>query len=69
MGNKLELNPNYFAHVEYFQGGIISAMQDKLVDLTAVLPLIRNNQTIALGGMTIYRRPVAFVRALLQYQA
>ncbi|MCB8928041.1 MAG: CoA transferase subunit A [Ardenticatenaceae bacterium] len=43
-------------------------MQDKLVDLTAVLPLIRNNQTIALGGMTIYRRPVAFVRALLQQQ-
>lgn len=41
-------------------------MIDKLVDLTAVLPLIRNNQTIALGGMTIYRRPVAFVRALLQ---
>jgi len=41
-------------------------MHDKLVDLTAVLPLIRNNQTIALGGLTIYRRPVAFVRALLQ---
>lgn len=41
-------------------------MIDKLVDLTAVTPLIRNNQTIALGGMTIYRRPVAFVRALLQ---
>ena len=43
-------------------------MYDKLVDLTAVLPLIQNNQTIALGGMTIYRRPVAFVRALLQRQ-
>ncbi|MBK8901732.1 MAG: CoA transferase subunit A [Anaerolineaceae bacterium] len=43
-------------------------MQDKLVDLTAVLPLIHNNQTIALGGLTIYRRPVAFVRALLQRQ-
>lgn len=41
-------------------------MIDKLTDLTAVLPLIQNNQTIALGGMTIYRRPVAFVRALLQ---
>jgi glutaconate CoA-transferase subunit A len=41
-------------------------MHDKLVDLTAVLPLIHNNQTIALGGLTIYRRPVAFVRALLQ---
>ncbi len=41
-------------------------MLDKLVDLTAVTPLVHNNQTIALGGMTIYRRPVAFVRALLQ---
>ncbi len=46
----------------------MAAMQDKLVDLTAVLPLIHNNQTIALGGLTIYRRPVAFVRALLQRQ-
>lgn len=43
-------------------------MIDKLADLTAVLPLIQDNQTIALGGMTIYRRPVAFVRALLQRQ-
>jgi glutaconate CoA-transferase, subunit A len=41
-------------------------MIDKLVDLTAVTSLIQDNQTIALGGMTIYRRPVAFVRALLQ---
>jgi glutaconate CoA-transferase subunit A len=44
-------------------------MIDKLVDLTAVTPLIHNNQTIALGGMTIYRRPVAFVRALLQRES
>ncbi len=43
-------------------------MQDKLVDLTAVLPLILSNQTIALGGMTLYRRPVGFVQALLQRQ-
>jgi glutaconate CoA-transferase subunit A len=41
-------------------------MINKFVPLTAVLPLIHNNQTIALGGMTIYRRPVAFVGALLQ---
>ncbi len=46
----------------------MATMQDKLVDLTAVLPHIQNNQTIALGGMTIYRRPVAFVQALLQRQ-
>lgn len=44
-------------------------MLNKAVPLTAVLPLIRSNQTIALGGMTIYRRPVAFVRALLQQQS
>ncbi len=44
-------------------------MEDILLDLTAVLPLIHDNQTIALGGMTIYRRPVAFVRALLQQQS
>ena len=43
-------------------------MIDKSVDLTAVLPHVQNNQTIALGGMTIYRRPVAFVRALLQQE-
>jgi glutaconate CoA-transferase subunit A len=41
---------------------------NKVVPLTAVLPLIHNNQTIALGGLTIYRRPVTFVRALLQHQ-
>jgi glutaconate CoA-transferase subunit A len=38
---------------------------DKRAPLTAVLPLIQNNQILALGGMTIYRRPVAFVRALI----
>jgi glutaconate CoA-transferase subunit A len=41
------------------------APTDKRADLTAVLPLIQDNQTIALGGMTIYRRPVAFVQALI----
>jgi len=28
--------------------------------------LVRDGMTLALGGMTIYRRPVAFVRALLR---
>ena len=28
--------------------------------------LVQDGMTIALGGMTVYRRPVAFVRALLQ---
>ncbi len=39
---------------------------DKCAELTAVLPLILHNHTIGLGGMTIYRRPVAFVQALIQ---
>ncbi len=28
--------------------------------------LVQDGQTLALGGMTIYRRPVAFVRELLR---
>jgi len=27
--------------------------------------LVRDGDTLALGGMTLYRRPVAFARALL----
>lgn len=41
-------------------------MIDKTQPLTAVLPLIHDQHTLALGGMTLYRRPVAFVRALIQ---
>lgn len=39
---------------------------DKTADLASVLHLVEDGQTLALGGMTIYRRPVAFVRCLLQ---
>jgi acyl CoA:acetate/3-ketoacid CoA transferase alpha subunit len=39
---------------------------DKTTDLLEVLQLIEDGQTLALGGMTIYRRPVSFVRCLLQ---
>lgn len=38
----------------------------KLWTLSEAASVIENGQTIALGGMTIYRRPVAFVRALLR---
>ncbi|MBU0703067.1 MAG: CoA transferase subunit A [Chloroflexi bacterium] len=43
-----------------------SRPQDKVVDLASAAGLIHNGDTLALGGMTLYRRPVAFVRALLQ---
>jgi glutaconate CoA-transferase subunit A len=38
---------------------------DKTTDMVTAATLVRDGQTIALGGMTIYRRPVAFVRALI----
>ncbi len=36
------------------------------ISLPAAADLIKDSSTIALGGMTSYRRPVAFARALLQ---
>jgi glutaconate CoA-transferase subunit A len=36
------------------------------LSLGAAADLIHDSSTLALGGMTLYRRPVAFVRALLQ---
>lgn len=39
---------------------------DKTTSLAAATNLVHDNNTIGLGGMTIYRRPVAFVRALIQ---
>ena len=38
----------------------------KLTSLAEASALVHNGDTLALGGMTLYRRPVAFVRALLQ---
>lgn len=40
-------------------------MQDKRTSLEAAAALVEDGQTLALGGMTIYRRPVAFARALI----
>jgi glutaconate CoA-transferase, subunit A len=40
-------------------------MEDKRTELATAARLVRDGETLALGGMTIYRRPVAFVRALL----
>jgi glutaconate CoA-transferase subunit A len=40
---------------------------NKLIPLSEAPALIEPNATLALGGMTLYRRPVAFVRQLLKY--
>lgn len=39
---------------------------DRFVSLAEAARVVRDGQTLALGGMTLYRRPVAFVRALLR---
>jgi len=49
-----------------FFSGYTLRMIEKLRPLTAVLHHIQDGNTLGLGGMTIYRRPVAFVRALIQ---
>jgi glutaconate CoA-transferase, subunit A len=36
------------------------------LSLSEAASLIKNGQTVAFGGMTVYRRPVAFVRELLR---
>jgi glutaconate CoA-transferase subunit A len=38
----------------------------RTVTLEAAAALVQDGMTLALGGMTLYRRPIAFVRALLQ---
>jgi glutaconate CoA-transferase subunit A len=39
---------------------------DKLISLAEAAALVSDGDTLALGGMTLYRRPVSFVRALLR---
>lgn len=38
---------------------------DKVTTLSQAAELVQDGETLALGGMTIYRRPVAFARALI----
>jgi glutaconate CoA-transferase subunit A len=45
---------------------ISQAVVDKRTSLQQAAALVEDGQTLGLGGMTLYRRPVAFVRALLQ---
>jgi glutaconate CoA-transferase, subunit A len=40
-------------------------MRDKVIPMSAAVELIPSGSTLALGGMTIYRRPMAFARALV----
>lgn len=40
-------------------------MEDKRISLAEAAQLVRDGDTLALGGVTLYRRPVAFTRALL----
>jgi len=41
-------------------------MRNKLITLDQAASLVPNKAMLALGGMTLYRRPMAFTRALLQ---
>ena len=41
-------------------------MQDKLVNLRDAVQRVPSGSTLALGGTTLYRRPVAFVKALMR---
>jgi glutaconate CoA-transferase subunit A len=44
-------------------------MIDKTTALSDAVHVVSDGQTLALGGMTIYRRPVKFVRALVQRES
>ncbi|RMF32524.1 MAG: CoA transferase subunit A [Chloroflexi bacterium] len=46
--------------------GAGASSRDKRISLTEAAALVQEGDTLALGGLTLYRRPVAFVRALLR---
>jgi glutaconate CoA-transferase subunit A len=41
-------------------------MTNKTISLSAAADLVKTGDMLALGGMTLYRRPMAFVRSLLK---
>ncbi len=43
-------------------------MIDKTTTLVEAVNLVTDNQVLGLGGMTIYRRPIGFVKALIRRQ-
>lgn len=44
----------------------MSTPSSKIIPLSETAALVKKGDTLALGGMTLYRRPVAFVRQLLR---
>jgi glutaconate CoA-transferase subunit A len=42
-------------------------MKNKVISLSTAVELIPPGSTVAMGGMTIYRRPMAFARALVRH--
>lgn len=42
-------------------------MRDKLISLAEAVTWVKPGNTLALGGLTLYRRPVAFVRELVKH--
>ena len=44
-------------------------MIDKTMSMTEAVSLVKSGETLSLGGMNLYRRPVAFARALLKTEA
>ena len=44
----------------------VSVMKNKQISIEEAARLVPQGCTLALGGMTLYRRPMAFVRALLK---
>jgi glutaconate CoA-transferase, subunit A len=43
-----------------------TCLMDKTTALPTAVSLVKDGDTLALGGMTLYRRPVAFVQALIE---
>lgn len=43
-------------------------MMDKVTPMEMAVKLVKTGQTLGLGGMTIYRRPVAFAKALIEQE-
>lgn len=43
-------------------------MANKVIDMAAAVALVADGEVLALGGMTLYRRPVAFALALIHRQ-
>jgi glutaconate CoA-transferase subunit A len=52
-------------HLDFLGGKGIGKVESKVIPLDQAVELVASGSTLGLGGMTLYRRPVAFVQALL----